>query len=1117
MLALVVMFALAANARAAGPAISVAIAHSPETFLRGDTGDAFTLTLTNTGDTATAGTITVNDTFTGGVRPRVVSPGFFECPSRSQLALGAPLTCTTSQSIAPGESLPLPVSMLVTTPLDAPDSVSSEVSVSGGGAPEATFGDPVAVLDRPKFLIQEFSARSLDEHGADDTLAGGHPFEASAFFSFPSYNVDQGQVDTPYPVQEAKDVFTDLPPGFVGNASAFPRCPLTGLQVEALFPNCPPASQIGTLELGIQGQAGQAFPLYNMIPEHGFPAELAFKVSTKAVVIYARLRPRTGGYGVTVFSPGISRVGITSIAVSLWGEPSLHNGAGGPPVPLPSNPVDCQQASPTATNIVDTWEHPAAELPGIDFGTPDLSDPLWKTATFTDPPVTGCADPALAGQFKPSIDVKPVQQTPETQADQPTGLRVSLDFPQSNDPTNPATVFDPSLPQAPELKDATVTLPEGLSISPSAAQGLTACSDQASDPAGDEVHYDSTAPVSCPDASKIGTVTATSPLLAAHDPATDAVTGAEPVNGSVFVVKPHPGDLGNRTYRLLIELESRRNGINVKLPGTAVADPTTGQLTTTFTENPQLPVKHLQLDLRSGPRAPLATPTTCGTFTTTSDMVPWSTPGTPDATPSSAFQVSTGPGGAPCPATPEQRPFAPQLIANNENAKAGAASPFVLQLTRDDGEQELTGVNVTMPPGFSARLAGIPYCSEQAIAAASGRSGGEEQASPSCPTASQVGSVSVAAGPGTNPYLENGRAYLAGPYKGAPLSLVFITPAVAGPFDLGNVVVRAAAFIDPSTTQVTVKTDAIPKILDGIPLRLRSVVARIDRPGFTINPTSCNSMAITGEASGASGATSQLSNHFQVEACEGLKFAPKFSATLTGQASKFNGAALTTKLSYPYAGNGAVNLTRVKVQLPKQLPSRLTTLQKACTAATFEANLAGCPPESVIGHATVNTPLLPVPLTGPAYFVSHGGEAFPSVELVLQGDGITVTLVGSTLIKGGITSTTFKTVPDVPFTTFELTLPQGKFSALGANLPAKANYNFCSQKMVMPTELVAQNGAAIHQNTKIATTGCKAPLTNAQKLAAALKACKKKHKGKRAACVRTARRQFGTAARRTRK
>ena len=972
---------------------------------------------------------------------------------------------------------------------------------------------PAQVFGADLFNVENVTAGIFDEAGHDYTLAGGHPFEGATSFAFPTA---EG-----IPIEQFKSVFTELPPGFVGNVAAAQRCPISKL--EGFFPTCPPGSAVGILTLTGQHGLSQEMFLYSMVPAPGYPAQFAFDFAGKIVMIYPQLRPRTGGYGINVVAPAATEIRITALKVQLYGVPSQRNGSGGPPIPLISNGVDCSEAEPTTRVIADSWMHPGAEIPVGDFGKPDLSDPFWKTTSAISPAVTDCDNPALASQWHPSIAVKPIQPTVGIQADQPAGLNVTLDFPQSNDPTDPNTIFDPQVPQAPELKDAVVTLPAGVSISPSAADGLGGCSDEASDPAGDQVHYDNTKPINCPASSKIGALVGTSPLLATRDATTDAITGAEPLPGDLYLLKPHPGDLPPNghggTFRVLLQVEAANDGVNVKVPGTVVADPSTGQLTATFTENPQLPVKHLELTFEPGPRAPLATPDTCGTYTTTTDMVPWSTPGTPDAHPTSSFQVTSGPNGATCVNAPQERLFSPGFSAGTESSTAGASAPFTLRLTRNDGEQEIGGLNLTMPPGFTARLAGIPYCSEAAIAAASTKTGREEETNPSCPLASRVGSLTTGAGPGSNPYYVNGSAYLAGPYEGAPLSLVFITPAVAGPFDLGSVVVRAAVFINPSTAQVSVKTDPLPQVVDGVPLRIRSIVARVDRPEFTLNPTSCNSMGISGEALGSSGASAALSSHFQVGGCAGMRFSPRFSVSTSGQASKANGASLTAKLAYPYAANGAVNLTRVKVELPKQLPSRLTTLQKACTAAQFDANPAGCPAASIIGHATVNTPLLPVPLTGPAYFVSHGGEAFPSLIMVLQGYGITVDLVGTTFIsKSGITSTTFKTVPDVPFSTFQLTLPQGQFSALGANLPGKAKYSFCGQKLVMPTEMIAQNGAVIHQNTPITTTGCaKASLSRAQKLTRALNACKHKAKGKQAVCARAARREFASVAKPTRR
>ncbi len=560
-------------------------------------------------------------------------------------------------------------------------------------APAQAFGPDL-------FNVEDFSAGILDEAGHDYTLAGGHPFEASTSFSFPN----NGEI----PLEEVKSIFTELPPGFVGNVAAAQRCPLDDLLKPSFGPPpCPPGSQVGILTLN-----GLPLSLYSVQPAPGYPAQFAFKFVQTVVMIYPQLRPRTGGYGINVVSPTASTIGITSIKVQLFGIPSAHNGSGGAKIPLISNSVNCSEAEPTTTLLADSWAHPAAELPVGDFGKPDLSDPFWKSASFTSPAVTGCDNPALTSQWHPSIDVKPVQQSAGIQADQPSGLSVALDFPQSNDPTDLTTVFDPSIPQAPELKDATVVLPAGVSISPSAAAGLGGCSDQASDPTGDQVHYDNTTPASCPDSSKIGTLVGTSPLLATRNPVSDAITGAEPLPGDLYVLKPHPGDLppggAGGTFRVLLQVEAKNDGVNVKVPGTVVADPTTGQLTATFTENPQLPVKHLDLTFKSGPRAPLATPTTCGTFTTTTDIVPWSTPGTPDAHPTSSFNVTAGPNGSACANTPQERPFAPSLSAGTESAAAGASAPFTLHLTRADGEQELTWaaskmcrqVRLIWPPSF---------------------------------------------------------------------------------------------------------------------------------------------------------------------------------------------------------------------------------------------------------------------------------------------------------------------------------------------------------------------------------------------------------------------------------
>jgi hypothetical protein len=334
-------------------------------------------------------------------------------------------------------------------------------------------------------------------------------------------------------------------------------------------------------------------------------------------------------------------------------------------------------------------------------------------------------------------------------------------------------------------------------------------------------------------------------------------------------------------------------------------------------------------------------------------------------------------------------------------------------------------------------------------------------------------------GPGEDPFaITGGRVYLTGPYKGQPFGLSIVVPANAGPFHLGNVVVRASIAVSPQTAALTVTSNPLPQIVDSVPIRLRKVVVDVNRPGFMFNATDCAARRLEATLSGVEGFNStqgssvSVSSAYDASGCAGLSFKPAFAVSTSGKTSKADGASLTAKVAYPSAAQGTqADVGEVKVDLPKQLPSRLTTLQKACTAAQFEANPAGCPAASKIGYAVVHTPILPVALEGPAIFVSHGGEAFPSLTLVLQGDGVTADLVGSTFIsKAGITSTTFKTVPDAPFSTFVLTLPEGPYSALAAN------GNLCASKLVMPTAFVAQNGAEIHESTRIEVEGCSGSL-----------------------------------------
>ncbi len=534
------------------------------------------------------------------------------------------------------------------------------------------------------------------------------------------------------------------------------------------------------------------------------------------------------------------------------------------------------------------------------------------------------------------------------------------------------------------------------------------------------------------------------------------------LEGGVYVLQSNPPNV-----QLLIDASA--DGVNVKLRADVQLDEETGQLTTTLRDLPPLPVSEFKLSFSGGAQAALVTPPTCGKYTTNALFVPSSTPFGASFPYASTFDITSGPGGGAC---VSPLPFAPVLTAGGTSDQAGGYTDFTLLLQRGDGQQRISSLQFKTPPGLSGMISKVPLCGEPQAALGT------------CGAASQIGHTIVTAGPGPYPLVvpQPGQPpapiYLTGPYKGAPYGLSIAVPIIAGPFNLGTKVVRGSIVVDPHTAQLTITTDrsgpyAIPTVLDGIPTDLRTINAVIDRQAFMFNPTNCNPNAFSGSAVSTQGTTAAISSRFRVGSCRSLAFRPSFKVSTSGRTSRKNGASLAVAIKYanitPGASqaSGQSNVASVKVDLPKQLPSRLTTLQKACLASVFDANPAGCPSASLVGHATVLTPILPVPLTGPAYFVSHGGEAFPSLIIALQGYGVRVDLVGTTFIsKQGITSSTFKQIPDVPFTSFALTLPTGPFSAL------TANGNLCNANLVMPTAFTAQNGLVIHQSTPITVTSC---------------------------------------------
>jgi hypothetical protein len=938
----------------------------------------------------------------------------------------------------------------------APGSPANHTEVQGGGATTVSAARSIPLdFTPPSFGVEDLTMVPEEEGGEVDTQAGSHPFQLTTTLTF-------NQTDEPLrPPGLPRNLQFKLPPGFVGNARAVPQC--SELDFQHLKPGdvnlCPNDTAIGVAAITVDEPENLKLvtfpvPLFNLVPARGEPARFGFELVGSPVTLDTAVR--TGSdYGVTVSVSNITQLAtFLSSTVSFWGVPGdpIHNAsrgwgclAGGhwgaaselacepsrqaKPPPFLTMPTACTSSFEPSVQGV-SWPTKAAPG-GVSFApfSYTLTDRFQRALG-----ISGCNQLA----FDPSIEVKPDVQDAST----PTGLTAKVHVPQEVN-ENPAGLASSN------VKDIKVTLPQGVTLNPAGAGGLQACSEAQigflGSGSGQPQFTPSLPSPFCPDAAKIATAKITSPLL------------PEPLEGSVYLATQNANPFGSLVAMYLVA-EDPTAGVLVNLPGEVSLDQSTGQVTATFANNPQLPFENAELHFFGGSRAPLSTPSHCGTYTTQASFTPWSA--NPPVSSSSSFQVTSGPNGSPCPAT---LPFAPSLAAGTTNIQAGAFTPLSTTITREDGNQDIHSVSLKLPPGFSGMISSLTPCPEAQANAGT------------CGPQSLIGHTVVSVGLGGEPFsVTGGQVFLSAPYKGAPFGLSIVNPAKAGPFDLGNVIVRAKLQIDRRTAQAIVSTDpegpfAIPHILDGIPLQIKHVNVTIDRPGFAFNPTNCNPLSLSGSIASTEGASAPVSVPFQVTNCASLKFTPKFTVSTSGKTSKQNGASLTAKLTYPKGPQGAQsNIAKVKVSLPTQLPSRLTTLQKACLAAVFQANPANCPPQSIIGHAKVNTPLLPVPLTGPAYFVSHGGESFPSLTIVLQGDNVTVELVGSTLIRKGVTTTTFKATPDTPFSSFELTLPQGKFSALAAN----ANLCKSKSKLFMPTELQGQDGALIKQNTRISVGGC---------------------------------------------
>jgi hypothetical protein len=895
---------------------------------------------------------------------------------------------------------------------------------------------PAVTLASGGFGIERVEVRAEEENGALATQAGSHPYALTVKFALDRKPLslaqekaglgDAGPFGEEIAEGDPKDVETTLPAGVAVDLLAVAQCSEQELAKQA----CTASSQVGDIAVdspfALVYSAGE-IPVFNIAPSSPKVAgALGFTFAGVGFIAHVIGSAHAGGdYGISALAPGLPQgLDTDGLSLTLWGDPSAASHChqqfiGGPCVSVPPGeqpfltlPTSCPSELTSSVREelslsarADSWQEPGVWTPTI------LSAPLAA--------MTGCQKLS----FTPSLEVRPETTVAET----PTGVSIALRIPQVE--------ALGSLAEA-NLREAVVTLPADLVVSPSAVSGLAGCSEA-------QVGLSSPAPAACPEASKVGTVQARTPLL------------DHPLGGSVYLAQQgNAGPAqGSNPFGSLIALYVvvEGSGVQIKAAGEVSLNQLTGQLTTHFKDLPELPYSEMTLNLFGGPRAALV-PDACGIYTTSALFTPWSAPeldpSTAPAGAQSSFTVDAGcnTGG-----------FAPAFTAGTTSNQAGGYSPFVTTFTRQDSEQGFAAIQEHIPTGLLGSVAHVPLC-------------GEPQAQQgTCAPESQIGTISVVVGPGPDPFdVPPGRIYLTGPYNGAPFGLSVVVPARGGPFDLGNVIVRAALQINPQTSAVTVATGPLPVMLQGVSALARSVTVEINRPEFIFNPTSCDPKTISTTMDGTAGGLSSASVRYQATDCATLQFKPRFSTSTSGHTSRVDGASLEAKLVYPPAPPGTqANIAKVKVELPRQLPARLTTLQKACLARTFEANPASCPPASVVATASATTPLLPVGLSGPAYFVSYGGAKFPELIVVLQGDGVTVYLHGETFIsKSGITSSTFPAIPDVPVGGFQLRFPQGPDSALAAN------GDLCKSTLAMPTEFVAQNGMQLKQTTKIVVTGC---------------------------------------------
>lgn len=1024
--------------------------------------------------------------------------------------------------------------------------LTNQASVSGGTSEEvalagASIEHPIHIAEEAtRFGVEKYAMKAEEESGSVDQQAGSHPFQLTT-----NVNLNENAFEEPALLPRNLDF--GLPAGLIGNPSST-RTPAgetvkcTEKQFDTFIPQkmhqitgeqneCPAASAVGVAVVEVaepidfeKGPDVITVPVFNLQAAEGEPARLGFAAVKVPVVLETSVA--TGSdYHITVGVHNATQYGgVIKSTVIVWGTPgeSVHNDARG---------WLCAGAGTTEAVCANQVKQEEAEQKEAGEGhiKPFLQMPTQCTSPLTAPMTAEAWKPfpvvsketefttTLTGCDKLSVEPSIKTELGTANTSTPTGMTVTIKVPQTE---TPGTL----VPSA--IKSTAVTLPQGVVLNPGAANGLGTCSalqigllpgfeeskqlendhfsPTASEcgPASEELqesHFGE--PTPSPEASpaKVGTVMIKSPDLEA------------PLYGSVYLASENTNPF-EPPLVLYIVAYSKKMGVRVKLAGTVYPDPTTGQITSVFENTPQVPFEEFKLSFFSDHRQSLVSPQYCGTYTSSASFTPWS--GKAPVPAGSSFEIKNGPGGSPCPGN-GPLPFTPGFDAHSESAQAGAFTPFSLSVGVPDGHQYLTSLTAHLPAGMAAMLSSITPCPIALADVAQ------------CPAGSQIGHSTTESGLGGEPYTLPGNVFLTTGFDGAPFGISVDTNAHAGPFNLGQIVANSTITVNRSTAAVTVNavesrlidahgsnvigTTPLPTMVKGVPVQLKAVNVTVDRPGFQFNPTNCDPKAVEATLGGAQGGVVNTGSRFQVGNCTSLPFSPGLAIRTDGPISRAYGINFVVNVT---SSPGQANIMKTRLVIPAAMPSRQSTIKQACPEAVFNANPASCDEGSNVGYAIVHTPVLKSPLTGPAYLVSHGGAAFPDVEFVLQGEGIELILDGQTNIHLGVTTSTFNSVPDAPVSSFEAVLPAGPHSALAGYVGGE-NTTFCGTTQTVPTTITGQNGVVIERTTPVTLSKCSGVLpfkveTNAQKLAKALKQCRKlKKKSKRQACEKAARKKYG--------